>query len=913
MSHTIATAILLRRYDQIKTVTTLERLKRIFKQLDYGLLIALVIPIIGILPTFGEGLANGADAPFHAHRIFAMTELIQSGNLYPRWVSYFHMGYGYPVFNFYAPGATHIGAWFHLLGFDVTVSYNLVNAMMWSIGSAGIYLLGRTFLPIKAALLACVLWVYAPSRLFEFWWQGSLAQIVAVSFIPFVFYGIIRTARHPILRNSLWIAIPFAGIVLSHTPTTYMSALFIAPFCVLAPLHVRNPNQIFRRWIFIASALVISAGLSAIFLIPVLAEVQFVRIAGDLPDTVPYLISKFLTVKELFVFPQLIDTTDVTLIMPRTLGIVGGIMSLIGIVGLSRRRRAVAVLLLVVGLGFSIFLTVGPSLNIWLAIPGFQNLRFPERFLRISAMFVALLGGSSILLLPRRWTNIGFTFLTSVVILQALPLIHPRDDDLVWENLSAVDEILMEHANNNWGTTAYDEYEPYWGEVTPYDLPPDLETYATDPFQIRVKESDAIRESDVFSVETLAGNHITINNRKTFPIRFRQFYFPGWEMTVNGEPFPFHPDERFGLIEADLPDGELNVRLNYIGTDVQRFAAIITVVSIVLCLLIFWRTPQLPYQSTSDEPLSQRFLLISCGGFFIFAIISTLWVNGSIFRVNSSPREPYHMKTAINAIFDDSIELLGYTLDSDVVSRNNPLGIRLYWHVDESIDAKYRPLIQIVNLNLSNSWGVSEPTDFEGGKVAELTPDRFMSDYHRVPLFTDVPSYVARISVQLVNRRGGDFAKLPDGNNRILLPVIIRIDNPGTKYQGKDLNIKFGNSLHLLCTEIIETEERYEIIAWWNVNQTPDEAYRVFVHGLDYEGNIAQQNDSVPLDGIYPTTYWRSSQVIKDIYTLPKDSQIVSIALGLYNPDDGTRVPVTYNKMQTDRFEIPARENSCQQ
>ena len=82
---------------------------------DKGALLALLIPLGRHIALFGDGLANAADAPFHAHRIFAMARLIEAGDLYPRWVPWFHLGYGYPVFNFYAPGATHLGAWLHLL------------------------------------------------------------------------------------------------------------------------------------------------------------------------------------------------------------------------------------------------------------------------------------------------------------------------------------------------------------------------------------------------------------------------------------------------------------------------------------------------------------------------------------------------------------------------------------------------------------------------------------------------------------------------------------------------------------------------------------------------------------------------------------------------------------------------------
>ena len=116
-------------------------MRRLFAAANRDLLIAAFIPIVGLLPIFGEGLADAADAPFHAHRIYALARLIETGNLYPRWVPYFHLGYGYPVFNFYPSGATHIGAWFHLAGFDVATAYNLTVCLAWIIGGIGIFTL----------------------------------------------------------------------------------------------------------------------------------------------------------------------------------------------------------------------------------------------------------------------------------------------------------------------------------------------------------------------------------------------------------------------------------------------------------------------------------------------------------------------------------------------------------------------------------------------------------------------------------------------------------------------------------------------------------------------------------------------------------------------------------------------------
>lgn len=56
-----------------------------------GMLLAALLPLIAILPTFnGDQVINTADGVFHVHRIFAMTTLMQHGDFYPRWIPYFH-------------------------------------------------------------------------------------------------------------------------------------------------------------------------------------------------------------------------------------------------------------------------------------------------------------------------------------------------------------------------------------------------------------------------------------------------------------------------------------------------------------------------------------------------------------------------------------------------------------------------------------------------------------------------------------------------------------------------------------------------------------------------------------------------------------------------------------------------------
>ncbi len=880
---------------------------------DKSLLLAIIIPLIGLLPMFGEGLANGADAPFHAHRIFAMARLIEAGDLYPRWVPYFHLGYGYPIFTYYAPGATHIGAWLHLLGFDVVAAYTLTCVLAWCIGSLGLWLLARRLLPAAAALLACVLWVYAPSRFFEFWWQGSLAQVVSTSFIPLVFYGILLTRRAPKLRSSLWIAFPLAAVILTHTPTSYIVILFALPFCLAAAFVSETRRAAVNRIVFIGIGWALGAGLSAIFWLPVAAELQYVRIGGELRDTVDFLRHEFLSWAELLSPPQLIDGNDKTLLMARTLGPIGLVFCAFGAAALLFRRRFGLALLLLTGLFGAIFLTLEPSLDIWLTIPGFRNLRFPARIIRLAALFVALLGASSVLLLPARWRALAAFALSAAVIAQALPIMHPRDDDRVWPALSAKDEIEMEYKERNWGTTAYNEFLPIWGESTSFDLPRNLDRYIDAPLQIHVYPSDFAGTGGDAHYEYRADNQILITvSGQAVDLRLRQFYMPGWRLTIAGEPHPFEADDRFGLIQFRLPEGAHLLQLDYVGTPVQDLAAAISLASVGMCFLIFRFGASPPRLPAPAPVISSRAALLISAGLMTFAIINANYLQDKVFRLRTDDGKPAYMKREADATFDGAVTLLGYTLASDFISESAPLEIRLYWQLEAAPKTEYQPVAQLVDLTVAGAWAVSQPQNFEGGSLSALAPGQFMSDGHRLKLLAHAPAYVGRISLQLIRKDGsGSFAQLADGSDRYLLPDLIKISRPGEPFSGRSQAIQFDDFLTLRCIETARRADELTGTVYWEVLKQPARDFHHLVHGLNEGGDVVRQNDGEPLAGKYPMSHWRAGQHIRSGFSLRIDEDVAQVAFGLYDPQDGRRLPLVIDGEAADQIVLVPGDASC--
>ena len=68
--------------------------------------------------------------------------------------------------------------------------------------------------------------------------------------------------------------------------------------------------------------------------------------------------------------------------------------------------------------------------------------------------------------------------------------------------------------------------------------------------------------------------------------------------------------------------------------------------------------------------------------------------------------------------------------------------------------------------------------------------------------------------------------------------------------------------------------------------------YTVMLHLLDAAGSAVAYADAPPLDGLYPTSRWLVGQTLDDTRCFAA-GEAVALRLGLYNPADGARLPIT--------------------
>ena len=102
-----------------------------------------------------------------------------------------------------------------------------------------------------------------------------------------------------------------------------------------------------------------------------------------------------------------------------------------------------------------------------------------------------------------------------------------------------------------------------------------------------------------------------------------------------------------------------------------------------------------------------------------------------------------------------------------------------------------------------------------------------------------------------------------------------------------------------------------QLTLYWQALGQIDQSYAVFVHVLNENGEIVAQQDSIPGQGAMPTQGWIKDEYIANFYQLELPLDLPSgqyqVAVGMYDPDTGIRLPITdaNGQPQGDRILLP--------
>jgi hypothetical protein len=107
-----------------------------------------------------------------------------------------------------------------------------------------------------------------------------------------------------------------------------------------------------------------------------------------------------------------------------------------------------------------------------------------------------------------------------------------------------------------------------------------------------------------------------------------------------------------------------------------------------------------------------------------------------------------------------------------------------------------------------------------------------------------------------------------------------------------------GDNISLIASSGLRWANGHgELSLTWRADKSLRTDYTVFVHLLDAQNDILAQGDALPRAGDYPTHAWSMGDIVIDVHQFSIDrarlANVAHIAVGMYNPADGKRLPVS--------------------
>jgi len=589
-----------------------DALSRLWRRVDPHLILLLLFSLFAIAPLCQPGYFWGAhDARHSVYFLFEFDRSIQDGAWYPRWSPDFAFGYGYPFFNIYGPLAFYMGEAFHLLGLGFVSAVKAVFAFSLVFSGVTMFLFVRRFMGSRAGLLAGLVYIYIPYHIVDVYVRASLAESLALAFLPlnlWLFYEAVATPR---LAAVLGASLSYAGLMLTHNGLTLLFSPLLGLYLIFLLLSralagrkkglswsERLPGLV--RGLVCSSlppilGLLLGLGLSAIFWLPMALEFNYVRLDQWMGGYYGYR-DHFVYLFQLFspFWGYGLSEPGPGDGLPFQLGaipLVFGFLSLVVMRRIERGELRRLVVFFQATTVVIIFLMLPASIPLWEVLRLVTFAQFPWRLLTLAIVALSFLAGSILVgadSFPEGVSPLAVVALAALVILGSYAYLRPQIVEPAEGPVSLQGLMQFQRsAGEMTGSTTWVHEIPTWSPMAPYMVSEDK------PLTTKVDYESLPKRTERIIVGTkgygTTYEKVIFRARKEGRITFNTFYYPGWHAyLLESEEGPIErelkivPHGTWGKITVTVPEGDHYLLLRFEDTPVRVVGKYVTALSVLV-------------------------------------------------------------------------------------------------------------------------------------------------------------------------------------------------------------------------------------------------------------------------------------------------------------------------------------------
>jgi hypothetical protein len=542
------------------------------------LVATFVFSLAALSPLLSDSIPRTHDAAHHLQRLVALHDLMREGVMLSRWLPEIALGFGAPVFDFYAP--------LSYLPSMVAIAVGLGYVDAWRLGLAIAPLLGAVGMAVAlrptwgavAAIAGGTTFGLAPYMLYDLHVRGALAEVYAIAILPWCVAAGLWLARSPSRFALGAVGVTTAALVLSH----HITAALALPVLGALPFFVHGRDRLARGALGLGLGLV----LSALYWLPAVLESGLVRLEVAVSDTAGFA-RNFIAGP-----PWLVSMWPYSYAArPGPVPVQMGLIVVAGLLCLIRRPTARGLLAWAALLGVGSWLFQTPlTLPVYDAARTLQFIQYPFRLLAFTSLAAAIAAAGLVAAVGGRariFVAVAVISATTWHSLGTLDLEHMLVED---RYLSAESTLRAEIATLGIATTLN-------GEFIPMTAPAALEGGRLQR-RLIAEGSDAPRSTLPSPIEiralTWSPDRIEarVTARASDRLTVRQFAFPGWTASIDGVAANAYPSPVMGGLSVDVPPGDHVVEFRFGWTTMRLVALVVSVVSAGLFAIWIGRIPR---------------------------------------------------------------------------------------------------------------------------------------------------------------------------------------------------------------------------------------------------------------------------------------------------------------------------------